>query len=229
MKMIRFISFMFVTVLMYLAIPLLGWGIMDWEGFFSSAPRTAYAISVFIVGLLVGYQTIENPDGIRGGKGDDSKRSRRQSIVSLCMIVFLYFALFFLPFADRRNIAVMDIGLVLQWLGLALTVGGLSLIFWSGAALGKMYSTHVTIQEQHHLVTVGLYRWIRHPRYLGVISMALGSAFLFRSWPMLILCVPLVAILLMRIKDEEEILQKEFLEQWDEYCKQSWKLIPYLF
>lgn len=59
--------------------------------------------------------------------------------------------------------------------------------------------------------------------------MAFGSGFLFRSWPMLILCVPLVAILLMRIKDEEEILQKQFLEQWDEYCKRSWKLIPYLY
>jgi protein-S-isoprenylcysteine O-methyltransferase Ste14 len=229
MKALRGLSFMIVTLLMYLMIPLLGWGILDWKGFFSSGPRIGYAITVFIMGLLVGYQAIENPEGSRGGKGDERKRSRRQSIVSSFMIFFLYFALFFLPYTDRRNIAVMNIGLVLQWIALAFTVFGLGLIFWSGAALGKMYSTHVTVQADHYLVTSGLYRWIRHPRYLGVISMAFGFAFLFRSWPMLVIFLPLILILLMRIKDEEEVMRKEFKEEWDDYISRSWKLIPYIF
>lgn len=229
MKLLRGFSFMIVTLLMYLLIPLLGWGIVDWEGFFSSPPRISYAIAVGIMGLLVGYQAITNPEGIRGGRGDERKRSRRQSFVSLIMIGFLYFALFFLPYADRRNIAVMNIGLIIQWIGLAFTTIGLYLIFWSGIALGKMYSTHVTVQEHHYLVTSGLYHWIRHPRYLGVILMAIGSAILFRSWPMLVICLPLIAILLIRIKDEEEVLQKEFKEEWDDYCKRSWRLIPYIY
>jgi protein-S-isoprenylcysteine O-methyltransferase Ste14 len=229
MQTIRGFSFMIVTWLMYLAIPLLGWGILDWKGFFSSGPRAGYAITVVIVGLLVGYQAIENPEGIRGGKGDERKRSRRQSIVSSFMIFFLYFVLFFLPYADRRNIIVMNIGLVLQWIGLAFTAFGLGMIFWSGAALGKMYSTHVTIQAGHCLVISGLYSRIRHPRYLGVISMAFGSAFLFRSWLMLVICIPLTLLLLMRIKDEEEVMHKEFKEQWDDYCRRSWKLIPHIY
>ena len=229
MTIIRGFSFMIVTLLMYLAIPLLGWGILDWQGFLSNAPRIGYAVTVVILSLLVGFQAINNPEGIRGGRGDDRKRSPRQSIVSSFMVGFLYLTLFFLPFADRRDIAVMNIGLILQWIGLALTTFGLGLIFWSGVALGKMYSKHVTVQDNHHLVTSGLYRWIRHPRYLGVISMALGSAFLFRSWPMLVICNPLVVILLIRIKDEEEVMRKEFKEEWEGYCRRSWRLIPYVY
>jgi protein-S-isoprenylcysteine O-methyltransferase Ste14 len=229
MTFIRGFSFMIVTLLIYLAIPLLGWGILDWEGFFSSAPRTGYAITVVILGLLVGYQAMINPEGDRGGRGDERKRSRRQSVVSAFMIGFLYFVLFFLPYVDRRDIAVMNIRQILQWIGLAFTALGLGLIFWSGVALGKMYSTHVTVQEHHHLVTYGLYRQIRHPRYLGVISLAFGSAFLFRSWPMLVMCIPLVVILLIRIKDEEEIMRKEFKEEWDDYCSRSWKLFPNIY
>ena len=128
---------MIVTLLMYLVIPLLGWGIMDWDGFFSSSPRISYAVAVGIMGLLVGHQAIKNPEGIRGGRGDERKRSRRQSFVSLLMIGFLYFALFFLPYADRRNIAVMEIGLILQWIGLVLTTFGLVLIFWSGVTISN--------------------------------------------------------------------------------------------
>jgi protein-S-isoprenylcysteine O-methyltransferase Ste14 len=229
MTILRGFSFMIVTLLMYLVIPLLGWGILDWQGFLSSAPRTGYAGTVIILGLLVGYQAMNHPEGIRGGKGDERKRSRRQTIVSSFMIGFLYFALFFLPYADRRDIAVMNIGFISQWIGLAFTVFGLGLIFWSGVALGKMYSTHVTVQEQHYLVTSGLYRWIRHPRYLGVITLAFGSAFLFRSWPMLVVCIPLIVILLMRIKNEEDVMRKEFNEEWEDYCMRSWKLIPYLY
>jgi protein-S-isoprenylcysteine O-methyltransferase Ste14 len=229
MTVLRGFSFMIVTLLMYLVIPLLGWGILDWQGFFSSAPRTGYAVTVIILGVLVGYQAMNNHEGIRGGRGDERKRSRRQSVVSSFMIGFLYFVLFFLPFADRRNIVVMNIGFVPQWIGLIFTIFGLGLIFWSGIALGKMYSTHVTVQEHHHLVTAGLYRWIRHPRYLGVIALAFGSTFLFRSWPMLVICNPLVFILLMRIKDEEDVMRKEFNEEWESYCRRSWKLIPYIY
>lgn len=229
MNLLKAAGYAITTVLIYLAVPLLGWGILDLPGFFSVAPRAGYALAVGAFSLLVGYQAIHAPEGFRGGRGDEGKRVRRQSVVSAFMIAVLYLALFGLPFADRRSIGVMGLGMAGRWVGLGLAILGLGLIFWSGVALGRMYSKQVTIQEDHHLVTDGLYGVIRHPRYLGVISLGLGGALLFRSWIALVLAVPLVALIVMRIWDEEALLRQEFGEEWEAYCRHSWRLVPLLY
>jgi protein-S-isoprenylcysteine O-methyltransferase Ste14 len=100
---------------------------------------------------------------------------------------------------------------------------------WSRAALGRMYSGEITIQQSHHLITTGLYRYIRHPLYLGMTSSVLGLSFLFRSWIGLAVMIPILVGLLLRMKDEEAMLHKEFGREWETYCKQSWRLIPYLY
>lgn len=61
-------------------------------------------------------------NGFRNGKEEYRKYSHRQSAVSLFMIDFFNFALFFLTFAYRRNIAVMDIRTLFQWIGLSFTI-----------------------------------------------------------------------------------------------------------
>ena len=78
-------------------------------------------------------------------------------------------------------------------------------------------------------LTSGLYRHLRHPRYLGVQAAALGLALLFRSWIGLGLNVPLLAVLLFRIRDEEALLRETFGPEWDAYCQHSWRLIPHLY
>jgi protein-S-isoprenylcysteine O-methyltransferase Ste14 len=92
-----------------------------------------------------------------------------------------------------------------------------------------MYSAEVTIQPDHHLVTTGLYRSIRHPRYLGLILLGLGAALLFRSGIGLALCVPFMAVLSWRIVDEEMVMHRAFGAEWEAYCRRSWRLIPYVY
>jgi len=229
MRYLRAVLFFLVTVAIYLGLPLLGWGIGDLRGFFSLYPRLGYAVLVAAFGLAVAYQAVEASEGIRGSRGDESKLLHRQSVVGMVMILVLYAALVFLPFADRRSIGVMMVGLAVRWPGLVLCGLGYTLVFWSGVALGRMYSQEVTIQEGHQLITKGLYHYIRHPRYLGVIMLALGESFLFRSWIGLLATIPVCGMLLYRIKDEEAVLHQEFGEEWEAYCKRSWRLIPHLF
>ena len=95
----------------------------------------------------------------------------------------------------------------------------MGLIIWSGLALGRLYSPEVTIQKDHHLVTDGPYRLIRHPRYVGGIIQGIGLSLLFRSWIGLVLTCLFVAIILFRIKDEEALMSKEFGQEWETYCQ----------
>ncbi|MBE9524456.1 MAG: isoprenylcysteine carboxylmethyltransferase family protein [Chloroflexi bacterium] len=229
MKYLRAVGSIIITLLVYLLLPLLGWGINDLPSFFSSYPRFGYAVLIILFALAVGYQAIDTPEGFRGSRGEESKRLHRQSIVAAMLIIILFGALFFLPLADRYGVGVMIGGQAVRWPGLSLAGFGLALIFWSGVALGKLYSAEVTIQKNHQLITTGLYRYIRHPRYLGVIFAALGLSLLFRSWIGLVVSIPLLGVLLSRIKDEEAVLYEEFGLEWETYRKQSWRLIPYLY
>jgi len=229
MKYLRAVASFLIALIVYLGLPLLGWGINDLPGFFFLYPRLGYAVLMVVLALAIGYQAIDAPEGFRGSRGDKRKRLHRQSVVAAVVVLLLFGALFFLPFADRRGVGVIIDSQAVRWPGLVLAVFGFALIFWSGVALGKMYSAEVTIQKNHQLITTGLYRYIRHPRYLGVIFAALGLSLLFRSWISLAASIPLLGVLLSRIKDEEAVLHKEFGQEWGTYCKQSWRLIPYLY
>ncbi|MGC9358555.1 MAG: methyltransferase family protein [Anaerolineae bacterium] len=229
MKALRSLGFFINTLLGYLGLPLLGWGINHLQGFFSSLQRSSYAALIVILGFAVGYQAYDAPEGIRGGRGQKGKRLQRQTVIRIVITLGLFAVLAFLPFADRRNIGTLNDSEILRWLGLALFVLGMGLIYWSGVLLGRMYSPDVTIQDRHRLVTNGIYQNIRHPRYLGAELTGLGLALLFRSWVGLLINPVLLGLLLWRIKDEETTMHREFGELWEAYCQRSWRLIPHVW
>jgi len=229
MKFLRAILFFIATLLIYLGVTLLGWGLGDLAGFFSSAPRLGYAIVVGLFSLAVGAQAYGSTEGIRGGKGEEGKFVFRQRLVRIGLVLALYIALFFIPFFDRRGFGVFGNSDIVRWLGVVLSALGFSLVFWSGLTLGRQYSADVTIQEGHHLITHSIYRYIRNPRYLGVIALSIGVSCIFRSWVGLIASLLFLVILLYRIKDEESLMHKEFGGEWEAYCQRSWRLIPYLY
>jgi len=228
-KYLRVIQFFVGTPLIYLAPPLLGWGIDDLAGFFSLYPRLGYAVLVVILGLVAGYQAIDGPEGLKGGKGEAGKLVRRQSVVKVVIILLMYVFLAVVPFADRRGMGVMFEGAAMRWPGLVLAGLGFALIFWSGFALGRFYSADVTLQKNHRLITTGLYRHLRHPRYLGGVLFAIGFALLFRSWIGLVGSAMFLGVILFRIKDEEVLMHQEFGQEWETYCQQSWRLMPLLY
>jgi len=226
MMLLRAAFFYLATLFIYLGLPLIGWGLDNLGGFFSIAPRMGYALAVALFAGAIGIQAVGGTEGIRGGKGEVSKWNRRESVVRFGMVSLLYLALLLIPFADRHDVGVIADGSALRWLGVALSALGYGFVFWSGLALGKQYSPEVTIQKDHRLITSGPFRWIRHPRYLGVILLALGVSLAFRSWIGLAAAPFLIGMLLLRIHDEEELLGREFGEEWKIYCRKSARLLP---
>lgn len=229
MKFLRAFLYFFATLALYLGVPLLGWGIRNVSEFFASPPRTGFAILIFLFALAIGIQAINGPQGIRGGKGDMDKLIKRQTVIRYMLVLILYLLLFFIPFGDGHDFGVWREMPVLRWLGLVFSTFGFFMIFWSGISLGKQYSPEVTIQKNHHLITSGAYLKIRHPRYLGVICLGAGVSLLFRSWIGSIIGITVLFMLVLRIKDEENMLAMEFGQEWEQYRKNSWRIIPYIY
>jgi len=229
MKITRSIVSFLYTQAIYMGLPLLGWGFDNLPGFFAYPQLMGYAISIAGFGLLAGY-AIQRPGGLGNpGKGQENKFVPRQRVVHILVTGMLFFALVFVPFADRQGIGVMVEDPVTRWIGLALATLGMGLIFWSGMALGRLYSPEVTLQEGHRLITVGPYGYIRHPRYLGGMLQGVGLSLLFRSWIGLTLTLVFMIIISFRIKDEEAMMSREFGSEWEAYCKKSKRWVPFIY
>jgi protein-S-isoprenylcysteine O-methyltransferase Ste14 len=95
--------------------------------------------------------------------------------------------------------------------------------------LGRQFSIDVTIQKNHKLITGGIYRFIRHPRYLGIMMFMSGISLVFRSWISVFLSVLTAAILIWRINDEERLMHREFGGVWENYRSKSRRLIPFIY
>jgi protein-S-isoprenylcysteine O-methyltransferase Ste14 len=216
------------TLAIYAGLFLLGWGLGDLRGFFSEPARAAYIVFIALMALATPYITKLIPEGT-GDKGREEKHKTRQDLAWNIARPFLLLAIVAMPFCDRRDLLTMPESSSIRWVGLALVGAGFLLIIWTTVELGRQYSVYITLQQDHKLITSDPYRYIRHPRYLGEILVALGLALLFRSWIALLALPFLLGLLIFRLSDEQKLLREEFGPQWEEYVQRSWRLMPFIY
>jgi protein-S-isoprenylcysteine O-methyltransferase Ste14 len=213
------------TLVIYLGLPLAGWGLGDVRGFFSNPARLGLALFILVSAFAAAWQGLVIPED----QGQKEKRVGRQTVF-LVLVQLLGAALLVLfGYCDRHGFAVLPENSWLRFFGLALTVLGGVIMFWSVLNLGRQYSAEVTIQKDHRLIASGLYGIIRHPRYLGLLILVLGSALVYRAWIGIAADLVLLVTLLWRISDEEKMLHKEFGSEWEAYRKRTRRLLPWIW
>jgi protein-S-isoprenylcysteine O-methyltransferase Ste14 len=96
------------------------------------------------------------------------------------------------------------------------------------AALGRFWSLHVEIRENHELVKAGPFRWVRHPTYLSMILELLCGGLMLNSWYSLLgVSLLFVPTLIARIHIEESALVSKFGEAYERYQQTTPALFPY--
>jgi protein-S-isoprenylcysteine O-methyltransferase Ste14 len=115
---------------------------------------------------------------------------------------------------------------VIWWIGLALTAIGVGISIWARISLGANWSGLVTLKKRHELIRVGLYQWVRHPIYTGILLAALGTVLIkghTRAW--LGLAVLWVTFYL-KARREERFLRQEFGAGYDEHARHTGMFLP---
>ncbi|CAL5227713.1 g10723 [Coccomyxa viridis] len=100
--------------------------------------------------------------------------------------------------------------------------------------LARHFTFEVGIVKDHKLVQTGPYCLIRHPGYTGAILSAFGLVGFLGLRPpglawALVFVLPMTALMVARIPNEEQTLHQHFGRQWEEHCKRTWRLLPPIF
>ena len=123
-----------------------------------------------------------------------------------------------------------DFHWVLYILGGILTASG-QLLFLIAQKQNKFFSSTVRIQTDrgHTVCETGLYKFVRHPAYMGNLVQSVGFPLIFGSlWSIIPVCFSII-LLITRTYLEDDTLRNE-LKGYAEYTyKTRYRLIPYLW
>ncbi|MBQ7783553.1 MAG: isoprenylcysteine carboxylmethyltransferase family protein [Oscillospiraceae bacterium] len=90
-------------------------------------------------------------------------------------------------------------------------------------------SRTVEIQQEQKVIDTGLYGIIRHPMYTATILMFLSMPLILGSLISFILFLAYPVIIIVRLKNEEQVLE-EGLEGYTEYKKKvKYRLLPFIW
>jgi protein-S-isoprenylcysteine O-methyltransferase Ste14 len=216
---VRIVIISTISVIVQLALTILAWG--DWNGFFSNPARTWLVLGSF---LLLSAAWFSGSSGISGGE----KHSSASKTILYAFGVVLVLLTLVPPYCDRRDIWVID-GDAARYFGLFLFFAGSILRLAAVFVLGRRFSGLVAIQPGHQLKTDGLYRYIRHPSYTGLIASMIGYVLIFRSMIGLLLNILLFLFLVSRMNDEESFLEAHFGDEYRNYRLRTRRLVPFVY
>ncbi|MAE60948.1 MAG: hypothetical protein CMJ49_06270 [Planctomycetaceae bacterium] len=128
---------------------------------------------------------------------------------------------YFLRIADDGTV-LHGVGLVIYTLGLALAVAGRLQLGdnWSDIEAGD-------IQQKHNVVDRGVYRFIRHPIYMGDLLLLAGLEAALNSW--LIVGVALLTPVVMWKAMQEEKGLMTSVNGYADYAKRTRRFVPWVF
>jgi protein-S-isoprenylcysteine O-methyltransferase Ste14 len=164
------------------------------------------------------------------------KRSKRKnvkikrdmgSLAAIYIIITVSLAAGF-SFSHLRFLSLQSYLLLVA--GLVLFFSGLLIRWISILQLKDAFTVDVVIHKDHELKTDGIYRLVRHPSYLGVMTILTGLAITMNSFISLgVVVLPVFLVILYRIHIEEGVLIEEFGDSYRKYMEQTRKIIPFIY
>lgn len=127
----------------------------------------------------------------------------------------------------HRNLGLLSLA---EISGVLLYVVGLAIMLVGQGTLKRSYSGSLVIRRDHQLVSHGIYRFVRHPIYLGlIIVVCIGVPLFARSLYGFLILSALIPLIHIRIHIEEAMLTEEFRDAYATYQKGTSKLIPFIY
>ncbi|MGY3692609.1 protein-S-isoprenylcysteine O-methyltransferase Ste14 [Bradyrhizobium sp. USDA 3240] len=161
---------------------------------------------------------------LRSARGPRENTLLLISLTGLGIVPFVYIATAAPHFASYAFRPVQ------AWLGVFVAIGALVMFRLTHRALGRNWSVSLDVRENHHLITGGIYRKIRHPMYSAFWLWAVAQALLL---PNLLAgfagLIGFGTLFFGRVAKEEQMMLEAFGDEYSEYMARTGRIIPRLF
>lgn len=175
--------------------------------------------------VLGGWLWLRNPELLEKRLNTNENESEQKKVVSLSLILFVVGFI----------VSALDFRFRLTYLPLwAIIIGSLLLLVSYGLYAEVMrentyLSRTVEVQEGQKVIDTGLYGIVRHPMYFATTLLFLSFPIVLGSGIGIVIFLAQPFLLIKRIKNEEEVLEKG-LDGYTEYKKKvKYRLIPFIW
>jgi protein-S-isoprenylcysteine O-methyltransferase Ste14 len=164
---------------------------------------------------------------IRSRKDSKYLEGKRIQIVFIIIGQLWIIGIFvYIIFPDTLIWPIIDTPVWIKVLGLVFTAIGMIFELYTQISLGKHFSAYLHIRNDHKLIMIGPYKYIRHPMYTALTMVLFGlflaSSNLYVGFPLPIF----VLVIGLRIGKEEEILVEKFGSEYIAYMKTTGRFFP---
>ncbi len=136
---------------------------------------------------------------------------------------------FFLFFIYLFNYAILEIEfpLLVRYIFLSVSIIGGIILTVALLQLNTNLSPFPTPKSNSELIQVGLYKYIRHPIYTGILFMLFGYGIYLNSSSKIIISIILLLLFFYKSSYEEKLLQKKYFD-YPKYKKKTGRFLPKL-
>jgi len=179
-------------------------------------------IPMFIAGL---FMMVKSPELLRKRLNAKEKENEQKLVVKLSGLMFLVG--FIIAGLNYRYSWIVLPNIVVI---ISSVIFIISYILYAEVLRENAYlSRTIEVQENQKVVDTGLYGIVRHPMYAVTILLFLSMPLVLGSVISFIIFLVYPFIIAKRIKNEEEVLEKE-LKGYSEYKKKvKYKMIPFIW
>ena len=179
-------------------------------------------VPMFIVGIIL---MIKNPDLLRKRLNSKEKEAEQGILLLLGGVMFIC------------GFVVAGLNYRFEWIILpkyivfiAAIIFLLAYVLYAEVLRENMYlSRIIEIQENQKVIDTGLYGIVRHPMYAVTVLLFLSMPLVLGSIISFVIFLVYPFIIAKRIKNEEEVLEKD-LEGYSDYKdKVKYKMIPFIW
>lgn len=179
-------------------------------------------VPMLIAGLVM---LLKSPDFLAKRLDAKEKQTTQKGVVALSGLMFSAgFAVAGLDYRFGWSVMPLPITIAASVLFL------LAYVLYAEVMRENAYlSRTVKVEEGQTVVDTGLYGIVRHPMYMATILLFLMIPIVLGSWYALIAFAFYPAIIIVRLKDEEDLLTRE-LPGYAEYKqKVKYRIIPFIW
>lgn len=179
-------------------------------------------VPMLIAGIVMYFKA---PDLLESRLRAKETQSEQKQVIGFSGIMFLF--VFILAGLNYRFkwIILPEIAV---YIGIAIFLLSYAL-FGEVLRENRYLSRVIEVQKDQKVVDSGLYGIVRHPMYFATLFLFLSMPLVLNSLPSFIVMLSYIPIIVKRIRNEEEVLEKE-LSGYKEYKRKvRYRLIPFIY